>query len=326
VLIRYVRILFRENGTDPDLLSSVTELLQFDEIFMTDTTQPEKGKNMSQCEASAGVWPERSSRSVLSFADVLLQFAKLMQDPVYRGSKEPIGQGEPVLLIPGFLAGDWTLRLMAGWLNRAGYRAYLSGIDWNVDCPNRTVERLRWRMDHILNETQAPVILIGHSLGGVLARFLGMTFPEKIHHIIALGSPICPPLQVHPLLLVASRLLQPVRRARGDVEPQCGRLQCPCRFSHVLSSSPPDRVGCTAIFSKQDGAVDWRCCLAPEGENREVTGEHMSLIVNPQVYHIIAETLTRRCQEVRNSSGAQKALTHPTPSDSSYEEESKDLV
>jgi hypothetical protein len=281
---------------------------------------PRKGKKVSQYEARAGVWSEKSSRSTSSLADVLLQFTKLLHDPVYRGGKEPGGQGEPVLLIPGFLAGDWTLRLMAGWLNRAGYRAYLSGIDWNVDCPNRTVDRLRWRVDHILSETQSPVILIGHSLGGMLARFLGMTFPEKIRHIIAVGSPIHPPLRVHPLLLVASRLLQPLRRARGDVEPQCGRPHCPCRFSHVLSSSPPEGVGCTAIFSKQDGVVDWRCCLAPEGENREVTGEHMSLIVNPQVYHIIAETLTRCCQEVRNERGPKKALAPSAPSDHSYRE------
>lgn len=262
---------------------------------------------MSQYEVHAEVWPERSSRSLTAFKDIFLQFTKLLHDPVYRGSKTPVGHGEPVLLIPGFLAGDWTLRLMAGWLNRLGYRAYLSGIDWNIDCPNRTVERLRWRVDHIFNETQSPLILLGHSLGGVLARFLGMNFPEKIRHIIALGSPIHPPLRVHPLLLVVSRLLQPVRRARGDVAPQCGSLQCTCRFSLVLSSSPPG-VGCTAVFSKQDGVVDWRCCLDPYGENREVTGEHMSLIVNLQVYHIIAETLTACCQEMRSESGAKRTL------------------
>ena len=164
-------------------------------------------------EYRAEVDTERLSNSVTSLADCLCQFAQLVQDPVYRGSVEPHGHGEPILLIPGFLAGDWTLRVMAGWLNRVGYRAYLSGIDWNIDCPNRTVERLQWRLEHIVSKSSHPVILIGHSLGGVLARFLGLNFPERIGHIIALGSPITPPLRVHPLLLAASRLLQPDRKS-----------------------------------------------------------------------------------------------------------------
>jgi len=120
------------------------------------------------------------------------------------------------------------------------------------------------------------------------------------------GSPITPPLRVHPLLLAASRLLQPVRRARGAVARQCGTLHCPCRFSQVLSSSLPSGVGFTTIFSKQDGVVDWRCCVDRHGQNREVTGQHLSLIVNPQVYHIIAETLTGCCQDSSKDGGTRR--------------------
>ena len=250
-----------------------------------------------------------ATRLTASSPDYFLQFAALLNDPVYRGKNIQEGHGEPVLLIPGFLAGDWTLRVMAGWLNRIGYRAYFSGIDWNVDCPNRTAEQLQWRLEHISAESDAPLIVIGHSLGGVLARFLGVNFPDKILHIITLGSPLSRPLRVHPLVLFASRMLQPLRRARGDVAPQCGSPSCACHFTQSIFSPLPPGVGFTSIFSKQDEVVEWQSCVQGDGKNREVTGRHMSLIVNPQVYRIIAETLAACCRKKEGDETERRAFS-----------------
>jgi triacylglycerol lipase len=236
-------------------------------------------------------------RFTLSHTDYLLQLVALLRDPVYQGVNVPQGRGEPVLLIPGFLAGDWTMRIMAGWLNRIGYRAYFSGIDWNVDCPNRTGELLQWRLDHITKHTTTPIIVIGHSLGGMLARFLGGNFPEKIRHVIALGSPIDRSLRIHPLVHSAFLLLQPLRRFRGQTAPHCGSLQCTCHFSRTVFSPLPAGVGFTSIFSKQDEIVDWRTSLDPYGDNQEISGRHLGLIVNPSVYRIIARILTFYSQE-----------------------------
>lgn len=228
---------------------------------------------------------------LVSPSDYFLQLCALLRDPVYRGTQLPPGRGEPVLLIPGFFAGDWTMFVMAGWLNRLSYRAYFSGINWNVDCPNQTGERLRWRLDYITRETDSPIVVIGHSLGGMLARFLGANFPEKIRHVIALGSPIDNSLRVHPLVLSASQLLQPLRRLRGQPSPDCGSLRCTCRFRQTFPSSLPQGVGFTAIFSKQDEIVDWRSCLDPQGDNQQVSGRHIGLIVNREVYRILASIL-----------------------------------
>lgn len=227
-----------------------------------------------------------------SHTDYLLQLSALLRDPIYRGTHMPRGRGEPVLLIPGFFAGDWTLSTMAGWLNRLGYRAYLSGIDWNIDCPNRTGELLRWRLEHIQQAEAAPLIIIGHSLGGLLARFLGSTFPNSVRHVIALGSPVTRPLRVHPLVHSTFLLLQPLRRLKGRTTPQCGSLQCPCSFNQTAFSPLPPGVGFTSIFSKKDEVVDWRASLDPAGDNREVSGRHLGLIVNPQVYRLIAQVLS----------------------------------
>src|SRR5918998_1346269 len=62
------------------------------------------------------------------------ELARLLVDPVYRGVGVPHGDGSPVLLVPGFLAGDETLRVLGGWLERIGYDGRRSGIHLNVDC------------------------------------------------------------------------------------------------------------------------------------------------------------------------------------------------
>ncbi|HKA52986.1 MAG TPA: alpha/beta hydrolase [Candidatus Binatia bacterium] len=227
-----------------------------------------------------------------SYPDYLYQLSALLRDPVYHGSGVPHGRGQPVLLIPGFLAGDWTLGVMAGWLNRMGYHAYFSGINWNVDCPNKTAEVLRWRLDYIIEESGGPLVVIGHSLGGMLARFLGVNFPEKIGHIFALGAPIDGnSLKVHPLVPLAFCTLQALRKRTDGLSPACGSPVCSCRFSRTAFSALPAGVGFTSIFTKRDEVVDWRSCVDPQGENRQVSGRHIGLIVNRQVYRILASTL-----------------------------------
>ena len=61
-----------------------------------------------------------------------LEFLRLIRDPVFRGDDVPSGLRRPVLLIPGFLAGDWTLRTQFDWLKRVGYRPRLAGVAFNV--------------------------------------------------------------------------------------------------------------------------------------------------------------------------------------------------
>lgn len=228
-----------------------------------------------------------------AYPDSLHQLGILLRDEVYRRPPGPKASGQPVLLIPGFLAGDWTLQVLAGWLTRMGYNPYFSGLDWNVDCPNRTGHLLRWRANQIIRETGHPLIVFGHSLGGMLARFLGANFPDQVRYVVTLGSPIQRTSQVSPLVVFASRVLQPFRRWRGDLPPDCGTLDCNCHFNRSVISPLPEEVGFTAVFSKQDEVVEWRACLDPQRESREVSGRHIGLIVNAQAYRVLAEVLAR---------------------------------
>ena len=90
-----------------------------------------------------------------AYFDFLQQFASLARDPVGYGVGVPRGDGRPVLLIPGFTAGDWSLGTLARWLGRIGYKPYLSGIDLNVGCPRRKVELVGWRVEKIARESPA---------------------------------------------------------------------------------------------------------------------------------------------------------------------------
>lgn len=193
------------------------------------------------------------------------------------------------------------MMLMAGWLNRLGYHAYFSGINWNVDCPNLTSQMLGWRLDHIAQETGHPITIIGHSLGGMLARVLGINFPEQVNHAIAIGSPIDGTLRVNPLVPFTFRVLQSVRPRHKETLPTCGSHQCSCQFAQTMSAALPTGRKFTSIFTKQDEVVDWRACIDPQGVNLEVTGRHVGLIVNPAVYRHLADVLAAPAPEEKPS-------------------------
>ncbi|MBM4254591.1 MAG: hypothetical protein FJ147_01700 [Deltaproteobacteria bacterium] len=231
-----------------------------------------------------------------AYPEYLYQIARLLRDPAYRGDNGlPKGNGQAVLLIPGFLAGDWSLTRMAGWLGRLGYRTYFSGIDWNVDCPNATAMKLQWRLEQLTNETEGPLAVIGHSLGGLLARFLGVNFPTAVCQVIALGSPfnMSNPDHVHPAVQSAFQLLAPLRQRGNSEFRSCGSTNCTCHFATTAFDTLPTAVAMTSIYSTEDEVIAWQASEITDGSNISVTGGHLSLIVNRDVYRAVAETLAK---------------------------------
>jgi len=197
-----------------------------------------------------------------------------------------------VLLIPGFFAGDWMMASMAGWLRRTGYRPYLSGIDWNVGCPARKIELLDWRSEQIFRETDSPLTIIGHSLGGVFARSIAIKHPERIRQIVMLGTPgrMEPWAGIRAEWRAAMGLLRGLSCAFQPASPHCETPLCACDF--MLSAKAfPSGVRCASIYSRSDEIIDWRSCVDPLGENYEVSGGHLSLPINPGVYRLIAAIL-----------------------------------
>ncbi len=239
-----------------------------------------------------------------SCIDFAQHLSRLLCDPIFFRPDAARGEGAPVLLIPGFFAGDWSLATMARWLTRIGYRPYLSGIDWNVGCPNEKSERLGWRLAHLTDECGAPAVLVGHSLGGVLARALAGTWPERVRHVVTLGSPARMDWSVvRPRYRPALRAFQTMWHALNNLPSQCGTEQCACRFGDAVAADFPRAVELSSIYTREDEVVDWRACVSADAANHEVSGSHVSLIVNREVYRLLAGLLAQRTAP-RDSAGA----------------------
>jgi triacylglycerol lipase len=233
-----------------------------------------------------------------AYFDFLQQYASLIRDPISRGAGVPRGDGRPVLLIPGFTAGDWSLGPLAAWLRRVGYKPYVSGIDLNVGCPQRKLELLGWRIEKIARETSRRVTIIGHSLGGVLGRAMATMKPAHVCEAVALGSPIRQGWtgvqdQMRPTLEAIQSFWQLLSRARKN----CGTMECDCGIADAVFAETPEHSRFSSIYTRRDEVVQWESCIDDAGSNFEVSGLHVSLIVNREVYRILGEILADGAEE-----------------------------
>lgn len=204
-------------------------------------------------------------------------------------------RGDPVVLVPGFLAGDASLSLMAGALRRRGHRTYRSLIHANVGCTRTAATQLESRLEAIVQRRGTRVQVVGHSLGGMLARGLAVRRPELVSGIVTLGSPVLAPAAHHVSLTAGVDVLVRLSRAgvRGLMAEDCVAGEC-ARESFEESRLPlPGGVSFTAIYSRRDGVVDWRACVDPFAEAVEVRASHVGMAVDPRVIEQVVAALAR---------------------------------
>src|SRR4051794_3102042 len=103
--------------------------------------------------------------------------AAVFRSRVYKGENVEDAGGQPVMLIPGFLAGDDSLGLMTQWLRKTGHHTKSAGIRWNVDCSSACADRLAERLDCLATASGQKVALIGQSRGGHNAQGLAGAHP-----------------------------------------------------------------------------------------------------------------------------------------------------
>jgi triacylglycerol lipase len=215
---------------------------------------------------------------------ISLEYLRLIRDPVYRGVEVPPGRGRPIILIPGFLAGDWTLRTPFHWLRRVGYRPQMAGVAFNVMYSEVMLRPLIDSLQALHKRTASRVSLVGHSRGGVLAMVLAHRKPELVEQVITLGSPLGNPFDVHPLTMAGVRAAHLFNVFRSG-HPASVEM----RFLRDLAAPP--RVPTTSIYSRSDGVVNWRACLRADINAIEVKGSHVGLAINPDVYRILSHLL-----------------------------------
>lgn len=241
-------------------------------------------------------YPELRGSTFLTEALFGAEILILHATPVYYGLGVPRGDGSAVIVIPGFLGTDLYLTELHAWLGRVGYRPYFSGIGVNAECPNLLIQRrLSQTIDRALEETGRKVHLIGHSLGGVIARSAAGQRPKDVASVITLASPIRGTVVNRAVRRAAEAVRLNILEEHGrGVLPNCYTGNCTCNFLDSLRKKVPRGLVETAIYTKQDGVVDWRYCVTMDPEKDiEVPGTHIGMAFNPAAYLVVANRLSQ---------------------------------
>jgi triacylglycerol lipase len=248
-------------------------------------TQSSNSFNRERKPAARPIWRE-------SFAG--LDWMALRASPVYYGLGVPRGDGAAVIVVPGFLGTDHYLQELYYWLRRINYRPYMSRIGWNAECFDLLTGRLSQTIKSAASETGGKAHLIGHSLGGVLARAAAARHPELVQSVVTLGSPFRG-IRSHPVVLkMADRVRERILREKRGDQPDCYTGYCDCEAVTDLQKPFPPSILQSAIYTKTDGIVDWRVCVSDDARNDfEVKGTHVGLAFNPSVYELIAKRLAK---------------------------------
>ena len=221
------------------------------------------------------------------------ELARLVVDPVFLGRGVPRGDGRPVVLIPGFLAGDGSLQrhgrvARPHRLPRARLR---DPLQRRLLGPRRS--RLEARASAAPTARKKKVALIGHSRGGHFAKALAHRRPTSLL-VVSMGAGLDNPFDISRARPGApSRLVRAVHARTTDRRARRGCLTaaCACEFRAGLQGAVPREIPLTSIYSRGDGVVRWTACIVPYARNVEVTGSHIGLAFNRKAYRAVAEAL-----------------------------------
>jgi hypothetical protein len=222
----------------------------------------------------------RETRGLLELPRLMLRFWDL--------ARQPRGRGQPVLILPGYGAGDGSTAILKCYLRLLGYQVRGWGLGRNSGAVPELFPRVLKRISSFAHRTHQQVRLIGWSLGGYLAREAARERPDLVHHVITLGTPVIG----GPKYTVVARRFQ---RRGIDI----GAIEAEIELRNQILLRTP----VTAIYSRADAVVAWEACIDENGsdvEHIEVCTTHVGLGFSPEVYKIIAQRLAddgNRCRQ-----------------------------
>ena len=203
----------------------------------------------------------------------------------------PQGDGHPVILVPGFMAGESTLAALKLFLQNKGYDVHNWGLGRNVGFRGKHANALPQKIRYLHHTTGRKVSLVGWSLGGVFSFYGAETTQDCVRSIITLGSPVSvdmmgnqsPPALKAMYRLVSHRLgasahlMQPRAKAMREHR----RLPIPTSCLYSLSDG---------VVPPQEATIDGDPALH---ENIQVPGSHVGLGFNGIVMAIVADRLAQ---------------------------------
>ena len=186
--------------------------------------------------------------------------------------------GETVILIPGWKAPEASMAPMRNYLRSLGVDARHWGLGTNQGDPERDREIMLGRISDLVAELGKPVVLVGWSLGGVIAREIAREEPELVSRVITYGTPV-----------IGGPSYTTAARAFGREE--CERIT---QLSEELDRDDPIQVPISAIFTRRDGIVEWSACIdrnSSQVTHFEVGSTHLSMGFDPDVWRIVASEI-----------------------------------
>jgi pimeloyl-ACP methyl ester carboxylesterase len=195
------------------------------------------------------------------------------------------GDRHPVLVLPGFTAGDRSTVPLRNVLRSQGYWVHGWELGRNIGPTQRIVEGMQARLLDLHERHGRSVSVVGWSLGGIYARHLARMHPDAVRQVITLGSPF--------------RIAPGDRSAASALFDRLSPAFSQEFLARALSDveAKPLPVPATAIYSKGDGVVRWHRCIDVVDdlhENIEVRGSHSGLGWNPAAVIAISDRLARR--------------------------------
>lgn len=222
------------------------------------------------------------------------ELAMFQLDPIARGVGLPPGDGRPVFLIPGYMAGDFSLAPMARALGAAGFHTETSGLQLNVGCAGKMIASIETRLEAHVAQAKKKALLVGQSRGGVLARWLASRRPDLVGGLVTLGTPLLDQLALHPAVLVNIGLVTTLGAVGipGFLSADCLKVDrcCEAMFREIALPLAAD-VSFLSIYSRSDGIVDWQACLDPAARHLEVASSHCGMAFHVDVMRAIGAEL-----------------------------------
>ena len=230
----------------------------------------------------------------LSETRLPLEVGALLASDLLRDPDLPRGQGDTVLLVPGFGFGDPTLVPMHAVLRRLGYRTVRSGIVSNIDCSDRTVDALAAVAEREAERSGGRIQVVGQSRGGMLARGLGARRPDLVSRAINLGGPLSDEFAFYEIPSPLISAIYASHRVRSPLpDPACLRPMCPCPYMQAVHRPMPAQVELVSVYTPSDGVIDWRSCVVPGARNIRVESSHLGMGTDPRVLRLVIEELAR---------------------------------
>ncbi|MEM9555311.1 MAG: alpha/beta fold hydrolase [Acidobacteriota bacterium] len=177
----------------------------------------------------------------------------------------PAPSPRTAVLLPGLGASPLSMSVLAQALRRREHTAVSWGLGRNGGNVPALLPRVVERFDDAAQRAGEPIVAIGWSLGGYLAREAARERPDLVRQLVTLGSPVVG----GPSYTTVANWY----RVRGY---DLGSI----RETVAERYATPLEVPVLALYSKRDGVVAWRACIdhwSPQVRHVEVDATHFSL-------------------------------------------------